>query len=283
MRSVLRRLLAGELTEAEAEAELRRVQLEELSGRARLDLGRTARRGLPEVVLASGKPPAEAARLAAALATEQGQGLVSRLSAEHWPELEREAAASGLALQRYSAGARLVRPGFSPEPQPGRVAILTAGTADLPAADEARMVVEACGHEARLEADLGVAGLHRLIGPLGELLAWGPHVLVVAAGMDGVLPGIVAGLVDLPVIGLPVGIGYGVGGRGEAALLTMLQSCSTGLVVVNVDNGVGAGAAAVLIASRASTAAAAGDADAVGEKARPRRARSTRGSPGSAR
>ena len=118
------------------------------------------------------------------------------------------------------------------------------------------MVVEACGMEVHVEADVGVAGLHRLLGPLTELLAWGPDVLVVAAGMDGVRPGVVAGLVDLPVIGLPVGVGYGAGGGGEAALLTMLQSCSTGLVVVNVDNGIGAGAAAVLIAARAGAAAA---------------------------
>ena len=276
MRSVLRRLLAGELTEAEAEAELRRVQLEELAGRARLDLGRRERRGLPEVVLASGKLPEEAARLAVALAREQGQGLASRLGPEHWRALERQAAEAGLEVVRYHAAARVRRPGFAPERRTGRVALLTAGTSDLPAADEARMVVEACGLEARVEADLGVAGLHRLLGPLAELLAWRPDVLVVAAGMDGVLPGVVAGLVDLPVIGLPVGVGYGAGGGGEAALLTMLQSCSTGLVVVNVDNGVGAGAAAVLIAARAGAAGAAGT-----RRSRPARAR--RGSAGPAR
>jgi NCAIR mutase (PurE)-related protein len=273
VRSVLRRLLAGELTEAEAEAELRRVQLEELDGRARLDLGRRERRGLPEVVLASGKLPEDAARLAVALAREQGQGLVSRLGPDHWRSLERQAGEAGFELLRYHAAACVRRPAFAPAPRPGRVALLTAGTSDLSAADEARMVVEACGLEARLEADLGVAGLHRLLGPLSELLAWEPDVLIGAAGMDGVLPGVVAGLVDLPVIGLPVGVGYGVGGRGEAALLTMLQSCSTGLVVVNVDNGVGAGAAASLIAARAGAAAA--------RRSRPARAR--RGSAGPAR
>jgi pyridinium-3,5-biscarboxylic acid mononucleotide synthase len=256
VRSVLRRLLAGELTEAEAEAELRRVQLEELGGRARLDLGRQGRRGLPEVVLASGKLPAEAALLAVTLAGEQGQGLASRLGPEHWIEVERQAAAAGFDLVRYHDAVRVLGPGFRPEARGGRVALLTAGTSDLAAADEARMVVEACGLEARLEADVGVAGLHRLLGPLAELLAWEPDVVVVAAGMDGVLPGVVAGLVDLPVIGLPVSVGYGMGGRGEAALLTMLQSCSTGLLVVNIDNGVGAGAAAVLIASRAAAAGA---------------------------
>ncbi len=273
MRSVLRRLLAGELSEAEAEAELRRVELDELAGRARLDIGRGSRRGLPEVVLASGKQPEEAARLTVSLAAELGQGLASRLGPDHWAELERQAGAQGLVIDRYHAAVRVRRPGFVPEPRPGRVALLTAGTSDLAAADEARMVVEACGLEARLEADLGVAGLHRLLGPLSELLAWRADALVVAAGMDGVLPGVVAGLVDLPVIGVPVSTGYGVGGRGEAALLTMLQSCSTGLVVVNVDNGVGAGAAAVLIAARAGAAAS--------RRSRPARAK--RGSAGPAR
>lgn len=277
MRSILRRLLAGELSVAEAEAELRHVQLDELGGRARLDLGRSNRRGLPEIVLASGKEPAEAARLVVALAMEQGQGLISRLEPECRREVERQAGEAGCTVLLYHSAARVLRPGFAPEPRAGRVALLTAGTADMAAVDEARMVVEACGFEARVEADLGVAGLHRLIGPLTETLAWEPDVLVVAAGMDGVLPGVVAGLVDLPVIGLPVGVGYGAGGGGEAALLTMLQSCSTGLVVVNVDNGVGAGAAAVLIAGRRS------DRSEGAESRRSRPARSRRGSSGQAR
>lgn len=255
MRDVLRRLLAGELNEAEAEAELRRVQLEELEGRARLDLGRDRRRGLPEVVLAGGKAPEDAARLVVAQAREQGQGLASRLGVEHWAALEAAAGAAAFEVRRHRAAARVLRPGFEPRPQKGRVAVLTAGTSDLDAAEEVRMVVEACGLQSRLEADLGVAGLHRLLAPLAELLAWDPDVLVVAAGMDGVLPGVVAGLVDRPVIGLPVSTGYGHGGAGEAALDTMLQSCSTGLLAVNIDNGVGAGAAAVLIASRAASRA----------------------------
>jgi phosphoribosylcarboxyaminoimidazole (NCAIR) mutase len=97
-----------------------------------------------------------------------------------------------------------------------------------------------------------VAGLHRFVGPLAAMLEWGADVIIVAAGMDGVLPGLVAGLTDVPVIGLPVSTGYGRGGGGEGALTTMLQSCSTGLTVVNIDNGVGAGAAAALIAARAA-------------------------------
>jgi pyridinium-3,5-biscarboxylic acid mononucleotide synthase len=275
VKDVLRRLLAGELTEAEAIAELRRVQLEELDGQARLDLGREGRRGIPEVVMASGKAPEAAARLAVSLAREQGQGLVSRLDDDHWAALDAQARAAGYEVLRYHAAARVLRQRFAPEPRSGRVALLTAGTSDLDAADEARMVIEACGLESRIHADLGVAGLHRLLGPLAEVLAWDPDAVVVAAGMDGVLPGVVAGLLDRPVIGLPVSTGYGRGGAGEAALGTMLQSCSTGLLVVNIDNGVGAGAAAALIARRAADRARASP--------RPGPARARPGSGGPAR
>lgn len=252
MRDVLRRLVAGELTEDEALSEIRSQQLDELAGRARLDLGRYLRRGLPEVVLASGKSPREAARLAVAMAGRQGQGLISRMTDAHRAALDKAARAAGMTVIGYETSARVIREGFAPEPVGGKVGILTAGTSDVPVAEEARMVVEACGIEARLAADLGVAGLHRFVGPLSATLEWGADVILVAAGMDGVLPGLVAGLIDLPVIGLPVSTGYGRGGAGEAALTTMLQSCSTGLVVVNIDNGVGAGAAAALIAARSA-------------------------------
>jgi pyridinium-3,5-biscarboxylic acid mononucleotide synthase len=190
------------------------------------------------------------------MAARQGQGLMSRMSDGHRTALRDAAEAAEMQVVTYADSARVLRASFSPEPIGGKVALLTAGTSDVSVAEEARMVVEACGLEARLEADLGVAGLHRFVGPLASILEWGADVIVVAAGMDGVLPGLVSGLIDLPVIGLPVSTGYGRGGAGEAALNTMLQSCSTGLVVVNIDNGVGAGAAAVLVASRAAHARA---------------------------
>lgn len=267
MQDVLRRLLAGELNVEEAERELRRVQLTELDRRARLDVGRTARRGLPEVVLAEGKEPEDAARLAVRLAGEHGQGLISRLGDAHWTALEAAAAAAGLDVRRYHGSARVAAPGFEPAGAGGRVALLTAGTSDLRVADEARMVVEAGGHSVRAAADVGVAGLHRLLEPLAELVGWDPDVVIVAAGMDGVLPGVVAGLVAQPVIGVPVSTGYGMGGAGQAALMTMLQSCATGLLTVNIDNGIGAGAAAVLISARAAAG-----------RDRSPRGRSTRGS-----
>jgi pyridinium-3,5-biscarboxylic acid mononucleotide synthase len=271
LRDVLRRLLEGELTEDEALGELRNLQLEELAGRARLDLGRLMRRGIPEVVLATGKSPEDAARLAVTLAQQQGQGLISRMTAEHRAALGEAAAAAQLKVVDYAHSARVLREAFVADAVQGKVGLLTAGTSDVPVADEARMVVEACGLGARLEADLGVAGLHRFVGPLAATLEWGADVIVVAAGMDGVLPGLVAGLIDVPVIGLPVSTGYGRGGAGEAALGTMLQSCSTGLMVVNIDNGIGAGAAAVLIAARVAAARSisAGEAEA-SRRSRPR-------------
>jgi NCAIR mutase (PurE)-related protein len=139
-------------------------------------------------------------------------------------------------------------------PTGGRIAIIAAGSSDRPVADEAALVAVEMGCEVMRASDVGVAGLHRLVQPLREIAARGVDCIVVAAGMDGALPSVVAGLVDVPVIGLPVSVGYGHGGAGEAALMTMLQSCAPGITVVNVDNGIGAGSTAALIANRMAAA-----------------------------
>jgi NCAIR mutase (PurE)-related protein len=136
----------------------------------------------------------------------------------------------------------------------GVVALLTAGASDAPAADEAAWVAREMGCRVVRADDVGVAGLHRLEAPLRLLREHGADVVIVAAGMDGALPSVVSGLVDVPVIGLPTSVGYGLGGGGIAALLSMLQTCAPGLVVVNIDNGVGAGATAALIANRVAAA-----------------------------
>src|SRR5438309_1250893 len=127
----------------------------------------------------------------------QGQGLISRMSREHRTSLQEAADAAEMTIVDYAQSARVMRKGYAPEPLDGKVGFLTAGTSDVPVADEARMVVETCGLGTRLEADLGVAGLHRFVGPLSAILEWGADVIVVAAGMDGVLPGLVAGLIDV--------------------------------------------------------------------------------------
>ena len=132
----------------------------------------------------------------------------------------------------------------------GHVGVISAGTSDIPVAEEAVLIAEEMGCRVTCIYDVGVAGLHRLIGPLHDLLANEVDAIVVAAGMDGALPSVVAGLVPVPVIGLPTSIGYGMGGKGIAALLSMLQTCAPGLSVVNIDNGIGAGITAALIANR---------------------------------
>src|SRR6266536_1999608 len=146
------------------------------------------------------------------------------------------------------------RPDYAAPVTGGQVGVITAGTSDLPVAEEAAVVAAEMGCRVRVAHDVGVAGLHRLAEPLRAMLAGGVDVIVVAAGMDGALPSVVAGLVDVPVIGVPTSIGYGLGGGGVAALLSMLQTCAPGLVVVNIDNGVGAGATAALFANRVAAA-----------------------------
>jgi NCAIR mutase (PurE)-related protein len=146
-------------------------------------------------------------------------------------------------LSAYTAKYRPPEPG-------GCVGLLTAGTSDIPVAEEAALVISHMGCRVERGYDTGVAGVHRLLEPLTRMIQSGADVLVVVAGMEGALPSVVAGLVDVPVIGVPTSTGYGLGGDGTAALYSILQSCSPGLVAVNIDNGVGAGAAAALIARR---------------------------------
>jgi len=141
-------------------------------------------------------------------------------------------------------------PRYLPPEPGGCVGLLTAGTSDIPVAEEAALIITHMGCRVERGYDTGVAGMHRLLEPLTRMIESGADVLVVVAGMEGALPSVVAGLVDVPVIGVPTSTGYGLGGDGTAALYSILQSCSPGLVAVNIDNGVGAGAAAALMARR---------------------------------
>jgi NCAIR mutase (PurE)-related protein len=221
-----------------------------------VDPNRQARKGVPEVVFAAGKPAGLTVTAVAALLARQpaGRVLVSRASAEVTERLRAELP-PGTSLQAAPSGATLLvcRPDAEPPRRTGGVVgLLTAGASDAPIADEAAWVATEMGCTVVRADDVGVAGLHRLAEPLSRLSASGADVVIVAAGMDGALPSVVAGLVDVPVIGLPTSIGYGLGGAGVAALLSMLQTCAPGLSVVNIDNGVGAGATAALIANRAA-------------------------------
>jgi NCAIR mutase (PurE)-related protein len=229
--------------------------LEQLERFANLDLARSARTGIPEVVLAERKSPAQTVAIVERLLSELGRALVSRVPPETLAALE-QALGESAAWTRYAEGRTLAlhRSGFEVAPNGGRVGVLTAGTSDIPVAEEALALCREMGCEVLRAYDVGVAGLHRLFDPLRAMLAAPVDALIVAAGMDGALPSVVAGLVDVPVVGLPTSVGYGMGGGGVAALTSMLQTCAPGLAVVNIDNGIGAGAMAGLIATRAGAA-----------------------------
>jgi hypothetical protein len=219
-----------------------------LGASARPDHSRAARTGVPEVVLAAGKTSAQCLAVAAELLDQQGRVLISRVSPEVLAALHERF--PGL-VEPHGSTAVVRRPDSRVAPSGGHVGLLTAGTSDIPAAEEAALLCRELGCTVAGAYDVGVAGLHRLRAPLHALLHETPvDVIIVAAGMDGALPSVVAGLVDVPVIGLPTANGYGMGGGGVAALLSMLQSCAPGLAVVNIDNGIGAGAMAARIANR---------------------------------
>ena len=201
-----------------------------------LDLQRGARIGLPEAIYASGKSQAQ---LAAILAAAQPPLLLTRLA----PKMAQALARPGLDYDAASETAI-----FGPPPPlsgPPRVAVVTAGTSDLPVAGEAIRTLRCLGEDCLRVADVGVAGLWRLLARLEEIRAM--PVVLVAAGMDGALPSVVAGLVPGVVIGLPAPVGYGVAAGGQAALHTMLASCAPGLAVVNTGNGYGAACAALRV------------------------------------
>ena len=252
MRQLLADVAAGRVSVDEAGERLRTMGLATVGDFACLDLGRSQRKGVPEVVLGQGKSSAQVVAIVQAFLKHGTSVLCSRMSAEQAAAVD----AAGVAGAEYDprSGVLVVRrDDYEPPPQRGVVGVLAAGTSDVPIAEEAAAVCREMGVAVETAYDVGVAGVHRLGAPLERIMAAGAASLVVAAGMEGALPSVVAGLVDVPVIGLPTSTGYGLGGRGEAALLGMLQSCAPGLVVVNVDNGVGAGATAALIARRCAS------------------------------
>lgn len=221
---------------------------------ARLDVGRERRKGIPEVVLASGKTDDQLIAIVRAFLDRSGHAIVSRLRDRSAERVAREFVDCQVDLRHDARAAVIHAPGYEPVATGGRIGVLTAGTSDIRVAEEARLIAEEMGCHVSTLYDVGVAGLHRLFAPLERMLEDEVAALVVCAGMDGALPSVVAGLAPTPVIGVPTSVGYGAGGRGKAALLSMLQTCAPGLTVVNIDNGIGAGATAALIANRIAAA-----------------------------
>jgi len=216
---------------------------EVLADFADLDLGRASRRGYPEAVYCPGKTPEQVGLIAATLREHEARTLFTRASPAHAAAVLAELPD---ALHADDCGL-LAWPPEPPDPGGGHVLVVAAGTADRRVAREALLTAQHLGRTADLIMDVGVAGLHRLLGRLDELRA--ARVIVVVAGMDGALPALVAGLVGAPVVAVPTSTGYGASFEGLAPLLTMLNSCAPGVAVVNIDNGYGAGHLAAQIAA----------------------------------
>jgi len=216
-------------------------------GFAQVDLHRSLRKGFPEVVFGAGKTPEHVLKIAKKLLEREKRVLITRINEGHARLLLRK-----VKHAVYHQTARCVTVERSPQPKrQGTIAIVCAGTSDLPVADEAAVTADIMGNRVERITDVGVAGLHRLLARLETIQK--ANVIVVVAGMEGALPSVVAGLVSRPVIAVPTSIGYGASFGGLAALLGMLNSCGSGVMVVNIDNGFGAGYAASQINALASS------------------------------
>jgi pyridinium-3,5-biscarboxylic acid mononucleotide synthase len=217
-------------------------------GFAHADTHRHLRTGFPEVIFGTGKTTAQIATLLGELGRDGATVMATRIA----PDVAQELLAA-VPSARYLEVARIIVVGPKPEPTRGRgtIVVLTAGTADIPVAEEAAVTAELDGNRVARVFDVGVAGLHRLLAHRETIEK--AEVLVTVAGMDGVLPTVVAGLFSRPVIAVPTSVGYGASLGGISALLTMLNSCASGVAVVNIDNGFGAGRMASLL-NRVQTA-----------------------------
>jgi len=244
LRRLLERVRRGTVAPAHAARVIAEAPFERMAF-ATLDHERSLRVGFPEVVLGMGKSPRQLVAIAERLARRHRVVLATRVDeagraalARAFPDAEIHERARLVVIRRAGRGSRRARPA-------GRILVVCAGTADLPVAEEALLTARVLGSRADLVADVGVAGLHRLLAHRRSLR--GARVVVVVAGLEGALPSVVGGLTDRPVIAVPTSVGYGAHFHGLAPLLAMLNSCAAGVTVVNVDNGFGAGYAAHLV------------------------------------
>jgi NCAIR mutase (PurE)-related protein len=237
---LLRAYKGGELDEKEAARLVSNLYFEDI-GHTRVDHARAARQGFPEVVFGAGKTRAQVVEIVEKLAARAPNVLVTRTDEGTYGEVRNVCTEA-----EWHASARMIRIRRDTEERGvGTILVVTAGTSDIPVAEEAALTAEALGNRVERVWDAGVAGIHRIMAERERLRR--ARVIIVAAGMEGALPSVVGGLVAVPVIAVPTSVGYGASFGGAAALLGMLNSCSSNVTVVNIDNGYGAGFVASLI------------------------------------
>ena len=254
MREVLEKLAKGKISVEDAERALKINFVENISSVARLDVGRENRRNIPEMIFAEGKNVDDLLNICNRMLESTGRVIITRLSERQRREIEKRFSQYEVHGPPHSTSIVIKREEYQERQGGGRVGILTAGTVDLGIAEEAALIAGEMGCETFVEADAGVAGIHRLVEPLKKMIEHEIDCLIVVAGREGALPTVVAGLVDVPLIAVPASSGYGYGGHGEAALMAMLQACSLGIAVVNIDSGIAAGVVAAQIANRVAKA-----------------------------
>jgi len=240
IRKLFEQVRAGKLAPDEAVQRLRHLPFEDL-GFAKIDHHRALRAGMPEVIFGEGKTPAQLAQIFSRLARHEGNILATRASQGQFATVKKKVRR---AQYRELAGA-IVLQRDEKKYGKGMIAVVSAGTSDIPVAEEAVVTAEIMGNDVEHLYDVGVAGIHRLLANRGTLTR--ARVVIVCAGMEGALPSVVGGLVGVPVIAVPTSVGYGAAFQGVAALLGMMNSCASNVSVVNIDNGFGAGYVASLI------------------------------------
>jgi len=253
LKEILEKTAKNELTVEEAEKLLRLLAIAEVEGIAKIDANREHRKGIPEIILAENKTAKDLVEITLRMLSENGRVIVSRCSQEQVQALNQ--ALPDDATFQVNEKARIViikKKNIAIKNTGGKIGLLTAGTSDIPVAEEAKVIAEEMGCQVYASYDLGVAGIHRVLQPLKDLIVKDVDVIIVVAGREGALASVVAGMVNVPVIAVPTSNSYGFGEKGVSTLMAMLQSCSLGLAVVNIDAGVAAGAVATLIANRAA-------------------------------
>jgi NCAIR mutase (PurE)-related protein len=253
--NILNKLIEKKISLEEAERLLRANHVEDVGGLAKLDIFRKTRTGIPEVIFARNKDPQMVVDFALSFLESKKYAIISRFTDEQRTLINKTFEGSDdfdLVLNDLGKIIVIKEKSYEFPKNKGIIGIITAGSSDIPVAAEAKVIAEAMGCHVITSFDVGIAGIHRLFTPLSEMIKKGVHIIIVCAGMEGTLPGVIASLVDVPVIGVPISSGYGMGEKGKGALVTMLQSCSPGLLVVNIDNGFGAGASAAIIANKIS-------------------------------
>ena len=221
--------------------------IEKIGNIAQIDTGRRNRKGIPEVILAERKELPDLKKIIKKTLTKNNEVLISRIKQKDYTKILEFAKKNKYKIKNGKNTTALLIYKNKIKKLGGKIGIIAAGTSDIGVGEEARLVCESMNCDCLSSYDVGIAGLHRIFPVLKQFIESEVDVIIVVAGMEGALASIVSSIADVPVIGVPTSIGYGYGEKGVAALASMLQSCSLGLTVVNIDNGVGAGAAAVII------------------------------------